>query len=62
MAQLGPKWHATREWSQPILRLENRAQGHFSAMPNWQEKHSKKVATLCQIVAFFHDAFCQHTA
>ena len=61
VAQRGPKWHTApqRRWLFPALR--NQAIRHFRSVPKWHQNHDPKVATLCQIVAFFHDDVTSHS-
>ena len=61
VAQRVPKWHTApqRRWLVPALR--NQAMRHFRSVPKWHQNHDPKVATLCQIVAFFHDDVTSHS-
>ena len=56
------RWHSEAEMAHRaaaalavVLALRNQAIRHFRSVPKWHQNHDPKVATLCQIVAFFHD-------
>ncbi len=55
VAQRGPKWHTAPQRRWLVLVLRNQAMRHFRSVPKWHQDHDPKVATLCQIMAFFHD-------
>ncbi len=55
VAQRVPKWHTAPQRRGLIPALRNQAMRHFRSVPKWHQNHDPKVATLCQIVAFFHD-------
>ncbi len=60
VARRVPKWHTApqRRWLVPALR--NQAMRHFRSVPEWHQNHDPKVATLCQILAFFYDDVTSH--
>ena len=56
------RWHSECQNGTPrrsgvgsFLVLRNQAIRHFRSVPKWHQDHDPKVATLCQIAAFFHD-------